>query len=341
MFSNRANVSLPMAVWLASDDYLYAKTSNEISTTLLLRSPRYIIASRRAMYPEEFAPNLIVPAEIQATLVAGDIQERIPARLGTAIHSAVEAAVENKFQSGLSLLGYPKQFIEKVLVNPKPHEIKEDSFPIYTEQRMYKEIDGFVISGQFDAVINGELHDIKTTSTYAYTSGCNDQKYTMQGSIYRWLNPELITEDNLVVDFLFTDWQKFSTNNPEYPPFKVMGKKFPLMSLEDTEGYIRNKIAQLKKYWDYPLHEIPCCTDADLYTAPPVYKYYRNGYEEGKRATKNFPDMGTASYYKATVGKNQGTIIVDKGKPFCCPVCNIKNPLEQPIYDPSNSLLIG
>lgn len=341
MYTNRANVSLPMAIWLASDDYLYAETSNEISTTLLMRSPRYIIATRRAMYPEEFKPSLLVPDEIAAVLNAGDIQERIPSRMGTAIHSAVEAAVKTKFKSGLKLLGYPGSFSDKVLINPEPNELTEDSFPIYTEQRLYKEIDCFVVSGQFDAVVNGELHDIKTTSTYAYTSGCNDRKYILQGSIYRWLNPELITGDDIIVDFLFTDWQKFSTSNPDYPPYKVMGKRFPLMSLEDTDGYIRNKIKQLKKYWEYPLHEIPCCSPDDLFTSPPVYKYYRNGYEEGKRSTKNFSDMGSATYYKATHGNNQGTIMVDRGKPFYCPVCDVHLPDSIIPYQPTDPLLIG
>ena len=58
MLQNQTNLPLPLAVWLATDEYQYAKFANEISTTTLLKSLRYIIGSRRAMYPDEFPEHL-------------------------------------------------------------------------------------------------------------------------------------------------------------------------------------------------------------------------------------------------------------------------------------------
>ena len=314
-----------MAIWLASDDYLYAKTANEISTTTLMRSPRYIMATRRMMYPEQFPEELrLTPT--QTELFSQDIQERVPARVGTAIHSAVDNAITKKAQSALKSLGYPESLLDKLLINPEPDKIKDDSVVIMTEQRSYKEIDGFVISGQYDAVVNGTVHDIKTTSTFAYTSGSMDKKYIIQGSIYRWLNPELIVGDEIVINFLFTDWNKnYAYSKDNYPPARALGKAFKLWSIEETEMYIRDKLNQLKKHWNDPLHLIPCCTDAELYSGSITYKYYKSGYADGKRSTKNFDNLNEATLYRA---KNNGVgeIIVDKGKPFKCPCCDIGIP---------------
>ena len=325
MLSNQSNVPLPMAIWLASDEYSYAKDVNEISTTTLMRSPRYIMATRRMMFPELFPEELrLTPTQVE--VFSQDIQERIPARVGTAIHTAIDFAINIKAHSALKSLGYPESMLSKLLINPEPDKIQKDSFVIMTEQRSYKEIDKFVISGQYDAVVNGVVHDIKTTSTFAYTSGSMDKKYIIQGSIYRWLNPDLITEDEIVINFLFTDWNKnYVYSRENYPPTKVLGKSFKLWSVEETEMYIRDKLNQLKKYWNDPLHLIPCCTDEDLYSGSIIYKYYKSGYEEGKRSTKNFDSLSEATLYRAK-NKGVGEIIVDKGKPFKCPCCDIGIP---------------
>lgn len=288
-----------MAIWLASDDYLYSKSANEISTTTLMRSPRYVIATLRKRFPELF------PEECRLTLseeeiFSQDITERIPSRVGTAIHTAVDNAITKKAKIALKSLGYSETILKKLLINPEPSEVQKDSFVIMTEQRSYRKLDGFVISGQYDAVVNGVVHDIKTTSTFAYTSGSMGKKYIIQGSIYRWLNPDLITGDEIVINFLFTDWNKnYVYSKENYPPTKVLGKSFKLWSVEETEMYIRDKLNQLKKYWNEPLYLIPCCTYDDLYSGNVTYKYYKSGYVEGKRSTKNFDNLNEATLYRA------------------------------------------
>lgn len=322
MYTNKFNVPLPLAVWLVTDEYQYAKYANEISATSLLKSPRYIIASRRAMYPEQF-PEELRPIAVTEGVDFPDIQERIAARIGTAIHSSVEQAWKINHKEALKLLGYPEHQIEKVGF--------DESCPIrvHQEDRLYKtiEVNGqeFVISGQFDMIINGELHDIKTTSTYTYEFGVNDEKYMLQGSIYRWLNPELITGDYLTINFLFLDWKQMFQKKDSYPVARAYSKTYPLLSLADTEAFIRNKLKTVSECWNLPLNLIPCCTEKELFSKPPVYKYYKTGYEEGKRASKVFDTFAEASAYRATEGGFKGDIIENKGEPFMCPFCD---PLE-------------
>lgn len=321
-FTNNHNIPLPLAIWLASDEYQYAKTVNEISTTTLMRSPRYIIATRRAMYPEQFKPELrLLPAE--QDLFLQDLTDRVSSRMGVAIHSSVDWTINNRCKQALEALGCPSEVVDRVKVNPDRETLSERDIAIFTEQRAYKPVRDFVISGQFDAVVNGEVQDIKSTSTFSWTSGAMDKKYVLQMSIYRWLNPEIITKDTCTINFIFTDWNKnYAFSRDDYPKSRAAGKTFQLLSLADTEAYVKDKLNQLKKYWNEPLATIPCCTDEDLYSAPPIYKYYKNGYEEGKRSTKNFDNYNEASLYRA---KHNGTgeIIVDKGKPFKCPCCDI------------------
>ena len=327
MFNNKFQVPLPLAVWLATDDYQYAKYPNELSTTTLLKSSRYIMHAQRTMYPEAF-PEHLRPIAVQANPEDyPDLQDRIASRIGTAIHEAVEKAWKTNAKPALLSLGYPENVVNSIILNPEPHELTPNSVAVYSENRMYKEIevDGhkFTISGQYDMIINGSLHDIKTTSTYSYETGCNDEKYLLQGSIYRWLNPELITGDTLTINFVFLDWKRFQSNaNEKYPPAKAYKKVYNLLSLEETEMYIRNKLKLHVKHLNDPLELIPCCSEKELFSSPPVFKYYKTGYEEGKRATKNFDTLAEASKYRAEKGNYQGDIIEYRGNPFMCPCCN-------------------
>lgn len=337
IYNNIADVPLPLAVWLATDEYKYGKYPNEISTTTMMKSPRYIIGSRRVQFPEDFPEHLHIPASNGLFDVMPDIQSKIKARIGTAIHSSVELSwTDLKYRTiALELLGYSKDTTDNVVINPDPtQKLSPFALPVYLEQRVYRELDNFVISGQFDFVINGNLHDIKTTSTYVWQSGCMDEKYILQGSIYRWLNPEIITGDTITINFVFTDWTAFKVQSTEnYPPYMVMGRTYKLMSLEETEAYLRNKIKLLNKHWLDPLHLIPCCTEKDLYTSPSKFKYYKKGYREGARATKVFDTMAAASAYKAEQG-HIGDILEVRGKAFYCDFCNPEETSQTEIVSP-------
>lgn len=323
VFKNEFNVPLPLALWLSVDTYDPSKYINEISATTLIKSPRYIMAQLRTKYPDQFSEHLR-PIQVSDDLLEPiDIQTMIASRVGTAIHSGVESAWKNNYKEGLALLGYPQSQIDKVRINPTEHN--PDYINIYLEDRLYKtlEIDGisFVISGQYDIIINGKLNDIKTTSTYSYENGCNDLKYIKQGSIYRWLNPELITNDHLTINFLFLDYKNYMDNrNSNYPPAKAYFKEYKLMSLHDTEAMIRNKLKLIVKHWNDPLEQIPCCTITDLFTGSPKYKYYKNGVANSTRSTKNFDTFAEASAYRAKQG-HIGDIVEDRGNPFKCPYC--------------------
>jgi len=301
-YINGRNVPLSMAVFLAHDDYDYEE--NTISATKLIKPLRQIILADR------------VPAN--DALV--DISSLVKSRMGSAIHDAIERVWLNHKDAALAALGYPDRVIEKVRVNPDFDTLEEDDIPVYVEIRSYKEVRGYRLSGKFDIVADGRVEDFKSTSTFAWGSDSKILDYKLQGSIYRWLNPKIIKQDQMAINFLFTDWQQArAANDPTYPQTAAPQKLIPLLSLEETDNYINGKLSQYERLKDAPQEELPLCTDDELWRKPPQWKYYKNP-EKTARATKNFDNKQDA-YLRLAKDGGKGLVIEKGGEVMACKYC--------------------
>jgi hypothetical protein len=312
--TNNHNISLPLAVWLLADDYDYNNNPNTISATSLLRSTKQIILAKHVLSEDKEM----------------DISERIASAFGNAVHDSVQKAWERHGQSGLKKLGYPDHVTQNIVINPTDEYLaaNPNAILIFFERRASNKIiiNGveYTITGKFDTVMDGHLFDYKTTSTFSYTSGSKDEDYALQGSIYRWLNPELITEDFIFINFIFTDWQKFMVrSNPNYPKLKLLEHPVKLHSLEDTEKFISNKLNELSRLWDKSEVDLPPCTDKELWRSEPEYKYYSDpakANQPGSRSTKNFDnDLAGANAHMAAQGK--GIVKTIPGQVKACSYC--------------------
>lgn len=307
--TNLYGISLPLAVWLMHDEYDYVADPNYVSATSLLKSTKQLILSSR-----------IPMADREA-----DLSDYIAARFGHAVHDSVERAWRLKSRDALLALGYPEGVVSRVRVNPSQEDLDNfpDTIPVYMERRASKEINGFKVSGKFDIVADGELFDLKTTSVYSYLKGGKDDDYALQGSLYRWLNPLLITGTNINIQFLFTDWQRAMTkSNPDYPKIKIVNHPVKLLSLEETERFIINKTNEIRKYRDKPEEEMPPCTDKELWRGEPQYKYYSDPAKVNDptaRSSKNFDNLSEANAHLADKGK--GAIKTVPGEVKACAYC--------------------
>lgn len=302
--TNREHIPLSVALFLAVDHYDYVP--NTISATSLIRPLRQYILARRV------PPGSDIP----------DVEDFISARMGTAIHDGIEKAwsVEETRIQAMKDLGYPQYIIDRIVFNPNPEDLKPDSIPVYMELRSFKEVMGFRVSGKFDFVGNGALEDFKSTSVYTWIKNRKDDDYILQGSIYRWLNPEIITNDVFTIQFIFTDWQKaMSRADANYPPRKMMPRKFKLMSVEDTQQYVENRLKLVQQYMNAPDEEIPDCTDDELWRSEPVWKYYSNPANK-TRATKNFTNEGEAIAFWQNKG-GKGEVVEVRGQVGACKYC--------------------
>lgn len=309
-YTNVSEVPLSLAVFLATDHYDYDDTPFTISATTLLKPVRQIILPGR--------------------LTQGDglisLPDMMSNRLGAAVHDGIERAWNGDFKTAMQALGFPARVIERIRVNPTAHDLLSynaqqcDIIPIYLEQRLKRKIGKWTVTGKFDFVGEGRVQDFKTASVWSYMNQVNANKQTMQGSLYRWLDPKLITQDEMDIIHIFMDWKAgMVRTDPNYPPQRFKKQTFPLLSENETGRFVANQLAEIEKYWDAPEEEIPECSDEDLWRSEPVYKYYKNPTKTA-RSTKNFDSMHDARVRMVEDG-SVGIIKTVPGQVTACKYC--------------------
>ena len=324
-YTNTGGVSLPLALYLATDHYDHHP--NTISATGIMKAIRpSVLASR-------------VPADLSQT----DIMSLVKSRTGTSIHDGLEKAWQNpaKRERSLLSLGYPKSVVDRIMVNPlklllkhgyqqavndpdlyvERDDVTDKTIPIYMEIRSFREVAGHTVGGKFDVVAEGRVRDLKTTGTFTWVNDTKTDDYQLQGSIYRWLNPKLITDDVMAVDFIFTDWAAYNVKSQKnYPAQPAMTKHIPLLSLDQTDHYIRQKLAQFDQYKTAHEADLPQCTDKELWRKEAVFKYYKSG-KVGNRSTKNYPTSREAFDHLAKDG-GVGIVVEKPGQVNACKYCH-------------------
>lgn len=289
-----------LGVWLATDNYTGEGDDKTISATTLLKSIRQIVLSRR----------------VGATTATININSLIASRIGTAVHTAIEGAwLGAAYRQALDVLGLPSH---RYIVNPTG-PVPEGSIVVLLEKRTEREIDGWIITGQFDMVLDQQLHDVKTTKAFTILKKLNFLKWAMQGSIYRWLNPEEIQDDRMVVECVVLDWSAAAAAaDDQYPQRAWVSVELDLTPVPQTEQFIRQKLHDLTNHINTPEPDLPECTDEDLWRDPPRYAYYANPEATG-RATKVFDSLYEANMHLALKGK--GRVDTRLGKPTACLYC--------------------
>lgn len=302
-YANVSAVPLSIAVFLATDYYDNDDTC--ISATSLIKPLRQIILSSR------------VPTD-QASV---DLVNMVASRMGTAIHDGIERAWLTNFKQAMLDLGYPQKIVDRMLINPTPDQLYDGCFPVYLERRSSKQVGKYKVSGKFDFVGEGRLEDFKSTSTYTAINNTNDDKYIWQGSIYRWLNEDIITKDEMAIQFIFTDWSAArARSEANYPQQRIQQRILPLKSVQETHNFVVRKLEQIDKYWNAKEEDIPVCSDEDLWRSAPAFKYYKNP-EKTARSTKNFTTIQDARLFQIENG-GVGIIKEVPGQVTACKYCS-------------------
>lgn len=302
-YTNDMGISLPIAVMLATDLYDHNSDPNTISVTALLKGTKQVILGSRIPSTETV-----------------DISTLIASTIGTSVHSHLEDSWKNHYKQSMQDLGYPQKVIDKIAINPDV--VTEGMYPVYLENRTSKKVGTWTVSGMYDLIIEGAIHDLKTTSTYTYVNKSNDKKYMQQLSIYKWLNQNIVTSDTGCIQFIFNDWTAVKAQiDPKYPKSKALEVKMNLMSIQETEQFITNKLNLLTKYAQATEDELPPCTPEDRWESPPTYAYYKNPSKITGRSTKNFDSLAEANNRLAT-DNGVGTVVTRLGKSKACNYCN-------------------
>ena len=312
-YTNKDNVSLPLAVWLMHDEYDYDKRDNVISATALLKPLRALILIEQYKDSDKTV----------------DIMSLVSARMGSAIHAIAEKAWTNRHNISKALEALQVANLDnKIVINPSTDLVKADEIPIYVEQRHEKEVDDYIISGKYDLIVDGTVSDYKSTSVWSYIFDSNALKYTQQASIYKWLVPDRITDNNVHIQYIFTDWSASQAmRDSSYPQTRVLTKEYPIWSVEQTQHFISEKIKLLKQYKDSPQEDLPECTKEELWESETKYKYYKNPAKMA-RATKNFDTLDEANVRLANDG-GVGTVVTVPGEVKACRYCEVSDICKQ------------
>jgi len=159
----------------------------------------------------------------------------------------------------------------------------------------------------------------------------------MQGSIYKWLNPELITQNLMNIVFIFTDWSAAQAMyKKEYPKKRIIKQRLPLLSISETEKFINKTLESYSRLLTAPQEQLPECTSNQLWRKPPIWKYYKNP-DKTSRATANFNNSYDASM-RLTNDGNVGIVKEIQSKPtrcLYCPVFEICNQGQSYVADGS------
>ena len=306
-YTNKNNVSLALAVFLMYDNYEYDERPDSISATGLIKPLRQLVLSKQN----------------PALLKTVDIADLVSTRMGSAIHKGCEDAWTdyNNVSNALRVLGASEDGISRIKINPET--VPAGVTPVYVEQRIEKEIDDFIISGKYDLVLDGTLNDYKSTSVWSYIYDSNADSYIKQGSIYKWLSPDKITDSYMNINYIFTDWSaaKARMDTKSYPQQRVLAKKYSLWSREETQNWIQNKLAQYKLHSNTPQEGLLECTDEELWATEETFKYYKNP-NKLDRSTKNFKTMNEALARKSADG-NVGIIKTVPGEVKACRYCPV------------------
>ena len=294
-YTNEHNIPLPLQIWLATDNYEHDDDPIVISATTMLKSVRQIVLGKRYKDADRKV----------------DFSNLVSSVMGSSIHASVEKALDrtNALQV-LEKLGYTNA--DKIMDE------------MHVEVRTKKEIDDYVISGQFDMVYKGAVCDIKT-SAWKYILG-NGEDYRLQMSIYKWLNPEIITSNRGYIFYVFTDWTGVKAKqDSRYPQSKIAFKEYPLMDFDEIDTWIKTKLSAITACRGLADKDLPLCSDKELWREPDTYAYYSNP-SNRTRATKVFDNRADA---EAMVSSKGGIVQERKGKVKACKYCPYINYCNQ------------
>ena len=202
------------------------------------------------------APRIRVLRRRHADEITEDAAERIWALLGQAVHTILERA--------------------------EPSAV--------TERRLYAEVDGWQISGQFDRAVlypeSGLLQDYKVTSAWAVVHGLKPE-WARQLNVLRWLalhNGYPVTRLQIVA--LLRDWSRGkAAQGGGYPQQQVAVIEVPVWAEDELEAYVRERV-RIHQAAEQAQH-LPECTPEERWQRPTTYAVMRKGRKSAIRVLED------------------------------------------------------
>lgn len=160
-----------------------------------------------------------------------------------------------------------------------------------TEERLYIELEGKVISGQYDLYLPAErkLVDYKVTKATTYIFGGRADKYSSQMNTNRYiLAKNGYSVDSLEIVELYRDWDKATSKaDSRYPSSPINILPIEVVALDTIERKLRQYIAEYSKFENTPDNELPYCSAEDRWERNGGYAVMQKGKARAQRVLKS------------------------------------------------------
>ncbi|MCG3772252.1 MAG: hypothetical protein JW384_03459 [Nitrosomonadaceae bacterium] len=201
------------------------------------------------------------------------------------------------------------------------------------EERLFAEMDGWVISGGIDVQKIGDnvvaLSDYKFTSVW---SVMNDKpEWEAQLNCYAWLmrRSKGLHVTGLSIHALLRDWNRHSVGVKQgYPPSAIHTVNIPVWSDAKQDLYIKERVAlhqEARSAHDLDA-PVPECTDADRWMKQDSYAVMKDGRKTAIRVTDTAIEAGEV------LARTPGAYVkIRKGEPTRCvgDYCSVSRFCEQ------------
>jgi len=185
------------------------------------------------------------------------------------------------------------------------------------ENRLFSEVNGWTVSGQYDLIEDGVLMDYKFTTFWSVKGDEPKPEWVQQLNLLRVLAIRNGIEVRaLRIIALLRDHQKSAAErDPEYPQFPIVPVDIPMWDLAEAEAFMLERVK---------LHQLDNpdpCTDEDRWLQPAVYALKKNGV---KKAVKLFNNLRDA---EAAMPDGKGYFVEHRPGEYrrCASYCNVSH----------------
>jgi len=184
-----------------------------------------------------------------------------------------------------------------------------------TEAKFWERIEDRKIAGKLDCyhAPTKTIYDYKVTSTYKAMFG-DYESYEVQLNVYAWfLRINGLQVDNLIIICIHPGWNKFdAAKDPKYPQQPIHEVKIPLWSTEQQAKLVRERVIRLRDSETMADHELPLCTDGDMWVKPAKLAIMEVGKKRASRVLGTQAEVEKYIKWREDKGNPLGKYTVEK-----------------------------
>lgn len=198
-----------------------------------------------------------------------------------------------------------------------------------TEERLFVDVDGVVVSGQIDLQHETEsgvlVTDFKTTSAWAFMK--NKKEWEEQLNVYKWLVETVKRKkvSGLFITAIIRDWSR-NDKRETYPKAPVQNLEIPMWDSVRAETFVRERLDLHRdsKISHHLGDDLRDCTPEERWMTETVYAVKREG---RKTAIKIYSDLNDA---QERAKEEKGYVEVRPGEPRrCAEFCGVAKWCDQ------------